>query len=304
MSRIGRKPISIPDNVSVEVTNSQVVVKGPKGELKAPVLDRLSVGVKDGQVWVSRQDEDKHTRSCHGLQRSLINNHVLGVSQGFEKTLKLVGTGYRVKQQGQGLSLTLGFSHPVIIEPVEGIEFKVEGNDTIQVLGIDKQLVGQTSANIRSKRPPEPYKGKGIRYLGEVVRRKVGKAAAWGKMAKTNYYQNQRQKRRQRVRAKLKGTKHRPRLNVFRSNKHVYAQVINDDRGQVVAASNELMIKKATQKLLSGSKTQRSQLVAEDLAKKIKQRKITRLCFDRGQYKFHGRVKQIAEVIKKHGVQL
>ncbi len=178
MSRIGYAKISIPEGVTVEIRDDQVVVKGPKGELSTQILSGITVSVEDNQVVVNRSNDEKELKAKHGLIRSLINNDIIGVSQGYSKTLKLVGTGYRVAQKGQGLSLSLGFSHPVEVEPVPGITYTLEGNDTITVTGIDKQLVGQVAANIRKVRPPEPYKGKGIRYADEVVRKKAGKAAA------------------------------------------------------------------------------------------------------------------------------
>ncbi len=176
MSRIGNKPISIPEKVTVKITDNEVIVTGPKGELKVKQLPKIKVEVKDNQVVVTRSGNDKKARSFHGLMRSLIENHVYGVTKGYEKTLKLVGTGYRVKPKGKDLTLTLGFSHPVDVICLPGITFKLDGNDTIHVQGIDKQLVGQVAANIRSLKPPEPYKGKGVRYKDEVVRRKQGKA--------------------------------------------------------------------------------------------------------------------------------
>ncbi len=178
MSRIGKKAITIPQGVTVTVADNTVAVKGPKGLLKVEILSGITVVVKDNEVLVDRTNELKQTRAFHGLIRSLIQNNVDGVVNGYKKTLKLVGTGYRAKAQGSGVSLAVGYSHPVEVKAVEGISIKVQGNDTIIIEGIDKQLVGQVSADIRKIRPPEPYKGKGIRYEDEVVRRKQGKAAA------------------------------------------------------------------------------------------------------------------------------
>ena len=178
MSKIGKKAITIPDQVTVTVADREVVIRGPKGELKLAVKTGLEVEVEDKEITVSRKSNDKQTRANHGLMRSLIANDIVGVTEGYQKTLKLVGTGYRVSSKGAGLSMTLGFSHVVEVDAVPGITFKVEGNDTINIEGISKQLVGQVAANVRSLRPPEPYKGKGIRYSDEVVRRKAGKTAA------------------------------------------------------------------------------------------------------------------------------
>ncbi len=178
MSRIGQTAISIPAGVTVAVTPTQVAVKGPKGELMVAMKPGISVAVVEEQVVVKRANDELQTKALHGLVRSLINNQVQGVTHGFKKTLKLIGNGYRVASKGQGLSLSLGFSHPVEVKATPGVTFQIEGNDTILVTGIDKHLVGQVSANIRQLRPPEPYKGKGIRYENEIVLRKAGKTAS------------------------------------------------------------------------------------------------------------------------------
>ncbi len=177
MSKIGRTPITLPDEVKVEVKKNKVLIKGPKGELSAPLFRHIQVVVEDGQIKVSRDQDTKEIRSFHGLVRSLINGHVIGVTEGYKKVLKLVGTGYRVKKKGQGLEMTVGYSHPVEVEPIPDIKLEIEGNDTIIISGIDKQLVGQAAANIRDIKPPEPYKGKGIRYEDEQVKIKPGKTA-------------------------------------------------------------------------------------------------------------------------------
>lgn len=178
MSRIGRKSIVLPAGVTITVTNKVAEVKGPKGQLMVDILPKITIEVKEGEVIVGRSSEDKKTRSFHGLIRSLMQNHVVGVTEGYKKTLKLIGTGYRAKAQGAGVSLAVGYSHPVEVMAVNGVNLKVEGTDTIYLEGIDKQAVGQLAADIRKIRPPEPYKGKGIRYENEVVIRKQGKAAA------------------------------------------------------------------------------------------------------------------------------
>lgn len=178
MSKIGRVPISIPNGVTVTVQPDVVVVKGPKGELSTPLAKGISVAVQESEVVVTRANDQIQSKALHGLIRSLVKNTIEGVSNGYKKTLKLVGTGYRVSQKGQGISLAVGFSHPVEVLPVDGVKVTVEGQDTIYVEGIDKQAVGQMAANIRKVRPPEPYKGKGIRYENEEVRRKQGKTAA------------------------------------------------------------------------------------------------------------------------------
>lgn len=176
MSRIGKLPIPVPGGVDVKVAGTKVTVKGSKGELTRQFSDRVTIEVADDRVVVNRVDDQRESRAHHGLVRALVNNMVTGVSEGYSKTLKIVGVGYRAAAQGQGVELQVGFSHPVQIDAVDGIGFEVPDQTTIVVSGIDKQLVGQVAANIRKVRPPEPYKGKGIRYVGEYVRRKAGKA--------------------------------------------------------------------------------------------------------------------------------
>ena len=178
MSRIGKKPIDIPEKVTVDIgKNNKVTVKGPKGELTRTFSPDMTIEMKDGQIVISRPTDQRHHRALHGLTRALLANMVTGVSQGYVKQLDMVGVGYRAVMKGNALDLSLGFSHPVIIEPPEGITFEVEkGGRSFRVMGTDKELVGETAAKIRRLRPPEPYKGKGIKYHDEIVRRKAGKA--------------------------------------------------------------------------------------------------------------------------------
>ena len=177
MSRIGRAPINVPAGVEVAVdaVNSVVTVKGPKGTLTQNYHSRMNVNVEGNVVTVTRPSDEKEDRALHGLTRTLINNMVVGVTTGYSKKLEVNGVGYRVALQGKALNLTLGYSHPVIVDAPEGISFETPDANTIIGKGIDKQVVGQISAVIRSKRPPEPYKGKGIKYEGEKIRRKTGK---------------------------------------------------------------------------------------------------------------------------------
>lgn len=176
MSRIGRLPIDVPSGVNITVDGSAVTVKGPKGELSLTVARPIAVKLEDGQILVSRPDDERESRSLHGLTRTLINNQIIGVTEGYSKDLEIVGTGYRVSQKGNALEFALGFSHSITVDPPAGITFSVEGNTKVGVHGINKQQVGEVAANIRKLRKPEPYKGKGVRYAGEVVRRKAGKA--------------------------------------------------------------------------------------------------------------------------------
>jgi large subunit ribosomal protein L6 len=176
MSRIGRAPIEVPDKVEVEVSARSVRVKGPNGELSVPVGRGIEARQEDGSVVVERDSEALEHKAMHGLTRSLIQNAITGVTEGFTKTLQIQGVGYRGSLQGRDINLQVGYSHPVTISPREGIDFEMPNATTIVVRGIDKQRVGQMAAEIRRVRPPEPYKGKGIRYSDEQVRRKVGKA--------------------------------------------------------------------------------------------------------------------------------
>jgi len=176
MSRIGRLPITVPANVELNIDGQQVAVKGPKGELSITVSAPITVSKDENTVTVVRPNDSRESRSLHGLTRTLINNMIIGVTEGYEKKLEIHGTGYRVQAKGADLELALGYSHPVKVAAVDGITFSVEGNNKITVAGIDKQHVGEVAANIRKLRKTEPYKGKGIRYAGEIIRRKVGKA--------------------------------------------------------------------------------------------------------------------------------
>jgi large subunit ribosomal protein L6 len=176
VSRIGKLPIPVPSGVEVTISGRDITVKGPKGELSHTVVEPITVSQADGTLVVSRPDDERDSKARHGLTRTLVNNMVVGVTDGFSKTLEIVGTGYRVQARGKDLEFALGFSHPVVVSPPEGISFNVEAPTRFVVSGIDKQKVGETAANIRKIRKPEPYKGKGVRYAGEVVRRKAGKA--------------------------------------------------------------------------------------------------------------------------------
>ncbi|WP_219412761.1 50S ribosomal protein L6 [Pseudonocardia nigra] len=176
MSRIGKLPVTVPSGVDVTIDGRTVTVKGPKGTLSHTVIEPITVERgEDGNVLVNRPDDERKSKAYHGLSRSLVNNLVVGVTAGYEKKLEIHGVGYRVALKGSSLEFALGFSHPVVIEAPEGITFAVETPTRFSVSGIDKQLVGETAANIRKLRKPDPYKGKGVRYAGEVIRRKVGK---------------------------------------------------------------------------------------------------------------------------------
>jgi large subunit ribosomal protein L6 len=177
MSRIGRTPIPIPDGVTVDIAGQRVVVSGPRGELRHTVVEPIRIAEQEGALVVTRPTDRGPHRALHGLSRSLVANMVTGVKDGFERRLQIVGVGYRAQMRGQSLELAVGFSHTVTVDPPDGISFEVPAPTQVVVRGIDKQAVGEIAAQIRAVRPPEPYKGKGIRYEGEVVRRKVGKRA-------------------------------------------------------------------------------------------------------------------------------
>ncbi len=181
MSRIGRKPIVLPAGVDFKVEENVVTVKGPKGTLTQKIHPLISVEVNGNEVLVTRPNDEKESRSLHGLSRTLINNMVIGVTEGFKKELEVNGVGYRVQKQGKDLVMNLGFSHQVIVSEIPGITIEAPGPNQIIISGPDKQLVGQFAAEVREKRPPEPYKGKGIKYVEEHIRRKEGKAGGKGK---------------------------------------------------------------------------------------------------------------------------
>ncbi len=176
MSRIGKMPIPVPAGVEVKIDGQVVDVKGPKGTLSHTVPSPITIVLEDGNIIVTRPDDERNSRSLHGLTRTLIANNIEGVTKGFSKGLEIVGTGYRVTVKGSAIEFALGYSHPILVEPPAGITFQVDGNTKITVVGIDKQAVGEVAANLRKLRKPEPYKGKGVRYAGEVVRRKAGKS--------------------------------------------------------------------------------------------------------------------------------
>lgn len=180
MSRIGNSPIQIPGSVTVKIEGQDVMVNGPLGQLKIKIDPKIKVAVENQEIKLKRKDDDRHSRSLHGLSRALIANMIIGVENGWQKKLELVGVGFKAQSSGDKLILNVGYSHPIEITASEGIKFEVEENTKITVSGIDKDLVGQVSAKVRNVRKPEPYKGKGIRYSGEYIRRKAGKAGKVG----------------------------------------------------------------------------------------------------------------------------
>ncbi len=179
MSRIGKLPITVPNGVEIELNGSNVKVKGPKGTLQREFSSSIDIKREEDKIMVTRSSEEKNVRALHGTTRAVLNNMIVGVSTGFERILEIDGVGYKAEMEGKNLIVSVGYSHPVVVEPPEGIEFNVaEKNRQIVIKGFNKEIVGQTAADIRKIRPPEPYKGKGIHYLGERIRRKAGKTAA------------------------------------------------------------------------------------------------------------------------------
>ena len=262
MSRIGRLPVAIPAGVEVSVAEGNVVtVKGPKGTLERALPTEMEIKVEDGHVVVARPNDLKKMKSLHGLTRSLIHNMVVGVSEGYTKTLEVNGVGYRAAKQGKKLTLNLGYSHPVEMEDPEGIETKVDGNKII-VSGISKEKVGQFAAEIRDKRRPEPYKGKGIKY----------------------------------------DTATTPRLAVFRSNKHMYAQIIDDTVGKTLVSASTLQ-KDVKAQLENTDDVAAAAYLGTVIGKKAVEAGIEEVVFDRGGYIYHGKVKALADAAREAGLK-
>ena len=292
MSRIGRMPIAIPAGVTVEIAeNNHVTVKGPKGTLERTLPSEMDIKVEGSEVVVTRPNDLKKMKSLHGLTRTLINNMVVGVTDGYTKTLEVNGVGYRAQKSGKKLTLHLGYSHPVEMEDPEGLEAVVEDNKII-VKGIDKEKVGQYAAEIRDKRRPEPYKGKGIKYADEVIRRKVGKKS------RTEV----REKKHSRMRNHLAGTAERPRLAVFRSNNHMYAQIIDDTVGNTLVSASTLD-KDLKAELEKTNNVDAAAKLGTVIAKKALDKGITTVVFDRGGFIYAGKVKALAEAAREAGLE-
>ena len=289
MSRIGKMPVAIPAGVEVTVADGNLVtVKGPKGTLTQQLQPSMTIKQEGAELLVSRPDDGKENRALHGLTRALLHNMVVGVTDGYKKTLEVNGVGYRAAKEGNKLVLNIGYSHTVEVPEIDGITIEVPQPNQIVVSGCDKQKVGQFAAEIREKRPPEPYKGKGIKYADEVIRRKVGKTGA-----------KKRIKRHKRVRAKVSGTPERPRLNVFRSEKNIYAQIIDDVAGNTLVAASSL--DKAIEG--NGSNKAAARAVGKLIAERAKAKGIDTVVFDRGGYLYHGRVAELAEGAREGGLE-
>ena len=279
MSRIGKLPVVIPAGVTVTLKDNVVSVKGPKGELSQYVNPAIEVTIADGHVELKENenamlDDLKQRHAYHGLYRALVHNMVVGVSEGYKKELELVGVGYRASNNGNIIDLALGYTHNIFIQlpPEIKVETKSERNKNPLIIleSCDKQLLGQVCAKIRSFRKPEPYKGKGIKFVGEEIRRKSGKSAG----AKPE----------------------RPRMSVFRSNKQIYVQVIDDLSGKTLAAASSLG-------MAAMPKKEQAAKVGELIAKKAQEAGITAVVFDRNGYLYHGRVKEVADAARNGGLK-
>ena len=301
MSRIGRMPIAIPAGVTVDIAeNNKVTVKGPKGTLERILPAEMDIKMEGSEITVSRPNDLKKMKSLHGLTRTLINNMVIGVNEGFEKKLEVNGVGYRAQKQGKKLVLSLGYSHPVEMEDPEGIETVLDGQNIIIVKGINKEKVGQYAAEIRAKREPEPYKGKGIKYADEVIRRKVGKGVnvMVSKKSRTLVRKN----KHRRLRNRFSGTPQRPRLAVFRSNNHMYAQIIDDTVGKTLVSASTLD-KDVKAECEKTNNLDAATVVGKVVAKRALEKGITTVVYDRGGYIYEGKVKALAEAAREAGLE-
>ena len=307
MSRIGRMPVAIPAGVTVTIAEgNKVTVKGPKGTLERELPVELTIEEKDGHVIVSRPNDLKRMKSLHGLTRTLINNMIHGVTEGYEKVLEVNGVGYRAAKQGKKLTLNLGYSHPVEMEDPEGIETVCDGQNKIIVKGISKEKVGQYAAEIRDKRRPEPYKGKGIKYADEVIRRKVGKTGKKKfkesvKMVNKQSRSEIRVKKHNRMRNRFAGTAERPRLAVFRSNNHMYAQIIDDTVGNTLVAASTVE-KEIKAELEKTNDKAAAAYVGTVIAKRALEKGIKEVVFDRGGFIYQGKIQALADAAREAGL--
>ena len=293
MSRIGRQPIAVPSGVTVSIEPEEVRVNGPKGELRERIHRDIEVKQDGEQLLVTRPTDRGEHRALHGLTRSLVANMVEGVTDGYEKRLEIQGVGYRAQLKGKNLELAVGYSHPVPIPAPDGIEFEVPQPTRVVVKGISKQLVGETAAIIRKQRPPEPYKGKGIRYEGEYVAEE-GRQARMSVITK----ENRRLKRRRRVRAKISGTADAPaHLGVPLQPRPLGAADRRRHRRARSPPSTG-----TSPSCASSAKPTRTKRAGELLAERAKAAGVSEAVFDRGGYQYHGHVQAFAEAIREAGI--
>ena len=294
MSRIGRKPIEIPSSVNIAISPGRVQVNGPLGELDQAVPARMKIEQNDGELVVTRPTERGEDRALHGLTRTLIANMVEGVTKGFEKHLEIQGVGYRAALRGTDLELNVGYSHSVVMKPRPGITFEVPVPTQVIVKGTDKQQVGQTAAEIRAVRKPEPYKGKGIRYHGRGRPQK-------GREARMSITHDTPGARAPAPPDPRQGRRHGRAAApaVFRSNKGIFAQLIDDESGRTLAGASWLGLKKS----FKGNKTEQAAEVGKAIAEAAKKAGIETVVFDRGGYLYHGRVKALADAAREGGLK-
>ena len=296
-SHIGKLPIEIPAGVEVTINGQEFAAKGAKGSDSYTIPEGVTAKVEGNEIIVTANDDLRPTRAKHGLARSIVASMVKGVHDGYSKSLDIVGTGYRAQMKGKGIEFSLGYSHTITVNPPEGITLELPNPNQVIVKGTDKQAVGQVAANIRKLRAPEPYKGKGIKYSDEVIRRKAGKAGKiFGKGKKAAL-----KRRHARIRKRISGTAERPRLVVTRSNRHMVAQIVDDNAGKTLVSESTLMADFAD---FQGTKTEAAKKVGELLAKKAKDAGITTVVFDRGGNMYHGRVAAVAEGAREGGLAL
>ena len=300
MSRVGKKPVPVPSGVTATVDGQMVKVKGTKGELSFVVPEEVSVALADGAVAVNPRDESKTARAKWGMSRAQVANLVEGVSKGFEKRLEINGVGYKAAVAGKVLKLSLGYSHDIDYAIPAGVTITTPRPTEVVVAGIDKQVVGQTAAEIREYRGPEPYKGKGVKYSDEFIFRKEGKKKKGRRIMAEKKGAEDRRKARVR-RAIKKAANGRPRLSVFRSSKQIYAQVIDDVRGHTVASASTLEAD-VKGKLKTGATVDAAKEVGKLVAERAVQAGVKQVIFDRSGYLYHGRVKALADAAREGGL--
>ena len=296
MSRIAKQPIDVPKGVEVKIDGQDVTVKGTKGTLSLALHDRVGLQQDDGVLNIIPRSEAANDRAMAGTMRSLVNNMVIGVSTGFERRLRLVGVGYRAQTQGQALNLTLGYSHPIDFTVPEGVKVETPSQTEIVVSGMDKQQVGQVAAKIRAFRPPEPYKGKGVRYTDEMIILKEAKKEVTAMDKKAA-----RSRRGRRLRIKLREL-NANRLCVHRTPRHIYAQIIAPG-GDKVLATASTQDKNLREQLQSTGNIDAAKAVGQLIAEKAAAAGIKTVSFDRSGFKYHGRVKALAEAARESGLQ-
>ena len=295
MSRVAKNPINIPDNVDLSVNDDVVKVKGSKGELEFELPASISLDIKENVITVKYDESNQKSIALGGTTRSLVNNMIIGVSEGYEKKLELIGVGYRAKASGKLLELTLGFSHPVKYQLPDSVDVETPSQTEVVLKSYNKQTLGQVAAEIRAFRPPEPYKGKGVRYSDEHVKRKEAKKAAGAGLSTKNITRLRRAKK---TRAMIKN-QDSPRLTVFRSSRHFYAQVFDNQGSKVIvsASTNEKDSK------IKSNNLEAAVEVGKKVAERALENGVKKVVFDRAGYKYHGRIKALADSARNAGLE-